>query len=89
MGLYPTFSRDIASGLDRSVNVTVVTTFTVEGIHSNGARTTMKFTRQRPRLCAGALAQEFLMKLQLISATVVAYALGTIALICYAELLLP
>ncbi len=29
------------------------------------------------------------MKLQLISATVVAYALGTIALICYAELVLP
>ena len=49
----------------------------------------MKQSRQRPRLCAGALAQEFLMKLQLISATVVAYALGTIALICYAELLLP
>jgi hypothetical protein len=42
------------------------------------------------RDCAPApFAREFLMKLRLISATVVAYAIGTIALICYAELALP
>jgi hypothetical protein len=49
----------------------------------------MTFTTLCRRLCAGALALEFRMKLQLISATVVAYALGAIALICYAELVLP